>query len=68
MKTYKGVEVQFPSFLTSALNGGEWSASRPGRLTYEQQLTVPAAYEVVWASGSVWTSWKKQHTFSLSGL
>jgi hypothetical protein len=31
MKTYWGVEVQLHSFLTSALDGGEWSASRPGR-------------------------------------
>jgi len=68
MKTYNGVEVDIPSFLTSALEGGEWSASRSGRLTYEQQLTTPAAYEVVWAPGSVWTSWKRQRPFPLSGL
>jgi hypothetical protein len=29
MKTYGGVD--HPSFLTSALDGGEWLASRPGR-------------------------------------
>jgi hypothetical protein len=28
MKTYLGVEVQLHSFLTSALDGDEWSASR----------------------------------------
>jgi hypothetical protein len=33
MKTYKGVEVYICVFLTSALDGGEWSASRPGRFT-----------------------------------
>jgi hypothetical protein len=33
MKTYWGVEVQLHAFLTSALDGGEWSASRPGRFT-----------------------------------
>jgi hypothetical protein len=27
----RGVEAQFHAFLTSALDGGEWSASRPGR-------------------------------------
>jgi hypothetical protein len=31
MKTYGGVEVYIHIFLTSALAGGEWSASRPGR-------------------------------------
>jgi hypothetical protein len=31
IKTYGGVEVYIHAFLTSALVGGEWSASRPGR-------------------------------------
>jgi hypothetical protein len=64
MKTYKGAEVEIPSFLTSALDGG----SRLGRLNYEQQLTAPAAYEILWAPGSVWTSWKRQRPFPLYGL
>jgi hypothetical protein len=33
MKEYGVVEVQFDAFLTSALDGGEWSASHPGRFT-----------------------------------
>jgi hypothetical protein len=33
MKTYWGVEVQLHAFLTSALDEGEWSVSRPGRFT-----------------------------------
>jgi hypothetical protein len=33
MKTYWGVDVYIHIFLTSALTGGEWSASRPGRFT-----------------------------------
>jgi hypothetical protein len=33
MKTYGGVEVLIHVFLTSALDGGEWSASRPCRFT-----------------------------------
>ena len=31
-----GVEAQLHSFLTSALDGGEWSASRPGRFTFRE--------------------------------
>jgi hypothetical protein len=31
MKTYEAVIAQAHVFLTSALVGGEWSASRPGR-------------------------------------
>jgi hypothetical protein len=30
---YWWVEAQLHTFLTSALDGGEWSASRPGRFT-----------------------------------
>jgi hypothetical protein len=33
MKTYWGVEVYLYVFLTSPLDGSEWSASRPGRFT-----------------------------------
>jgi hypothetical protein len=33
MKAYGGVDVQVHIFLTSALAGGEWSGSRPGRFT-----------------------------------
>jgi hypothetical protein len=29
------VEVQLQAFITWALNGAEWSASRPGRFTFE---------------------------------
>jgi hypothetical protein len=31
IKTYWEVEVQLPAFLTSVLDGSEWSGSRPGR-------------------------------------
>jgi hypothetical protein len=37
MKMYWGLEVQFHAFLTSALDGGEWSASRPGRFTLRER-------------------------------
>jgi hypothetical protein len=33
MKAYGGVDLQIHIFLTSALIGGEWSASRPCRCT-----------------------------------
>jgi hypothetical protein len=33
MKAYGGVDVKIHIFLTSALAGGEWLASRHGRLT-----------------------------------
>jgi hypothetical protein len=36
MKAYR-VEVYFHAFLLSALDGGEWSASRPGRFTLRER-------------------------------
>jgi hypothetical protein len=39
------------SYLTSAPDGGEWSASRPGRAL----PPGPIRQEVVWAPESVWT-------------
>jgi hypothetical protein len=41
MKTYGAVDVQIQIFLTSALVGGEWSASRLGRFTPEKKLRYP---------------------------
>jgi hypothetical protein len=37
MKAYGVIDVQMHIFLTSALVGGEWSASRPGRFTSEER-------------------------------
>jgi hypothetical protein len=38
MKAYGGVDVYIHIFLTSALAGGEWSASRPGRFTAGERI------------------------------
>jgi hypothetical protein len=38
MKTYRGVEDYRYTFLTSALDGEEWSASRPGCFTPEEKV------------------------------
>jgi hypothetical protein len=44
------------SFLTSALEGGEWSASRPSRpLPPDKEPPVPTVQEAVWAPEPVWT-------------
>jgi hypothetical protein len=37
MKTYGGVDVQIHLFLTSALVGGNWSASLTSRFTLEER-------------------------------
>jgi hypothetical protein len=38
MKTYWRVDIQRHAFLTSALDGDEWSASRRGRFTRREQV------------------------------
>jgi hypothetical protein len=44
------------SFLTSALDGGVWSASRPGRaLPPGKEPPVPIVQEAGWAPEPVWT-------------
>jgi hypothetical protein len=44
------------SFLTSELDGGEWSASRPGRaLPPGKGPPVPIEQEAGWAPEPVWT-------------
>ena len=40
--------------LTSALDGGWWSVSRPGRLT-PGKVPVPIVQGAGWAPGPVWT-------------
>jgi len=42
------VEVQFDAFLTSALDGGEWLTSRPGRFTPRER-----AFGTHWIGGWV---------------
>jgi hypothetical protein len=40
--------------LTSALDGGEWSTSHPGRFN-PVKAPVPVVQEAGWAPGPVWT-------------
>jgi hypothetical protein len=47
-KAYGGIDVLIHIFLTSALVGGEWSASRPGRFTPGER--VPGTH---WIGGWV---------------
>jgi hypothetical protein len=48
MKAYGGMDVYIHIFLTSALVGGEWSASRPGRFTPRIEPPVPIGLRVLW--------------------
>jgi hypothetical protein len=39
MKAYGGLDVEIHIFLSSALVGGEWSPSHPGRFTPEERAS-----------------------------
>jgi hypothetical protein len=56
------------SFTTSALDGGEWSASRPGRaLATEKGPPVPIVQEAGWAPEPVWTQSLEEKSFASTG-
>jgi hypothetical protein len=56
------------SFTTSALDGGEWSASRPGRaLPPGKGPPVPIAQEAGWAPEPVWTQRLEEKSFAPAG-
>ena len=44
--------------MTAALEGGEWSAARPGRTLPPGEDPVPILQEAGWAPGPVWTGGK----------
>jgi hypothetical protein len=57
MKVFGGVDVQIHILLTSALAGGEWSASGPGRLTPGEKATITLVKELLLFIGwmAAWT-------------
>jgi len=44
--------------MTAALEGGEWSATRPGRTLPPEKDPVPIVQEAGWAPEPVWTGGK----------
>jgi hypothetical protein len=65
MEAQGGEEVY--SFMTSALDGGEWSASRLGSvLPPDVGPPVPTVLEAGWASEPVWTQRLQQKYFCLT--
>jgi len=46
--------------MTAALEGGEWSAARPGRTLPPGEDPVPILKEAGWAPGPVWTAGKSR--------
>jgi hypothetical protein len=56
------------SFTTSALDEGEWSASRPGRaFPPGKGPPLPIVQEAGWASELVWTQRLEEKSFAPDG-
>jgi hypothetical protein len=56
------------SFLASAIDGGEWSTSRPGRSSpMGKGLPVLIRLEAGWASEMVWTMRLDEKSFTSAG-
>jgi hypothetical protein len=56
------------SYLTSALDGGEWSASCPGSaLPPGKEAMVPIGREAGWAPEPVWTQGLEEKSFASVG-
>jgi hypothetical protein len=63
-----GSGVLAPPFLTTALDGGELSASRPGRFTPKKESSEPIEYGAVWSLVPVWTLWGRENFLSLPAI
>jgi hypothetical protein len=67
MNTYDGVDVQIHVFFTSALVGGEWTASRPCRSTPAERVIVPIEQETGKAPEPAWTIRRSKFFFYFTG-
>jgi hypothetical protein len=59
MKAYGGVEIYLHA-LTSALDGSEWSDSRPCRFTPKERTRGTIGYEAGWVTELDMTRWWKE--------
>jgi len=57
IKTCEGVEVKLRAFLTTTLDGGEWSASGFDSLVLGKKPLIPVGEEACWTPQPVWTRW-----------
>jgi hypothetical protein len=63
-----GRSYSFYSFTTSALDGGEWSESSPGRaLPPGKGPPIPIGQEAGWAPEPVWTQRLEEKSFASAG-
>ena len=62
------MEMYLHSFLTSALDGGKYSASRSGHLHRWKTFPEPIKQESRWAPQAVWMFRKRDETLASAGI
>jgi hypothetical protein len=67
MKTIGSGSIASP-FLTLVLDGGEWSASRPGQFPPGTEPLVHIGCEAGWVPEALWKLWRRESLFALSGI
>jgi hypothetical protein len=60
MKMCGGVEVNINILVISAICGGEWSASRPGRFIPGKELGETIRQQAEGVSEPVWMRWRRE--------
>jgi hypothetical protein len=55
-----GTQVWLQSFLSLALDRGEWLTSRSGRFIPWKRTPLHIEYEAGWAPEQVWISWRRE--------
>jgi hypothetical protein len=63
MKAHVVVDVEIHVFLTSALVGGERSASHPGRFNPQEEPPVSIGEENGWTPEPAWMTWRGEKSF-----
>jgi len=58
-KGIKGEWRHLHTFLTSALDGDEWSGSRPGHFIPRERVPLLIEQEAGWAPEPVWMFWRR---------
>jgi hypothetical protein len=56
------------SYTSTAVDGGEWSASRPGRFTQGKKSPIPIGWEAAWVPEPVWMLWNKGKSVAMLGI
>jgi hypothetical protein len=67
VKAHGGEDIELQSFITSALNKAQWSASLPDCIFHGEGHSRPIARDLGEASEMVWTFWTREKSLDPGG-